>query len=152
MTNLDVRIVRLEPMRLACAHGFGASPEVEAIEKMLAFAQAKGVDIKAGRWFGFNNPGPSPGSPNYGYDQWLTVGPQVQGDGDVGIEDFAGGLYAALRCEGLSTITEDWKRLVVWCEDSPYRIGHHQWLEELLVPPTVPYNDYTFDLYLGIVE
>ena len=148
----QVRIVRLEPMRVACAHGFGTSPETQAIEKMVAFAQANGIDATAGRWFGFNNPGPSPGSPNYGYDQWLTVGPDVQGDGDVVIKDIEGGLYAVLRCESLDTIGEDWKRLAVWREDSPYRPGHHQWLEELLVPPTLPYTDYRFDLYLGIVE
>jgi DNA gyrase inhibitor GyrI len=152
MSDDQVRIVHLEPMRVACAHGFGASPEPEAIEKMLAFANAKGIDIDSARWFGFNNPGPSPGSPNYGYDQWLTVGPDVQGDGDVTIKDVEGGLYAVLRCESLGTIGEDWRRLAVWREDSPYGCGHHQWLEELLVLPTLPHTEYRFDLYLGIVE
>ena len=37
MSKLDVRIVRLEAMRVASAYGFGASPEGIAHEKIQTF-------------------------------------------------------------------------------------------------------------------
>ena len=74
-TKLDVRIVQLEPLRVASALGFGPSPEAIAWEKILGWARQNGLPDAAStgatgkpapRFFGFNNPSPSPGSPNYG--------------------------------------------------------------------------------------
>lgn len=156
MSGLEVRIVRLEPMRVATAHGFGQSPEEVAWRKILAFAEAKDLlDTPGGvRFFGFNNPNPAPGSPNYGYEQWMTVGPDVEGEGDVSIKEIPSRLYAVTGCQGLDTITEIWRQLVIWLEDSRYKKPsyYHQGLEELLVPPDTPYEDYAFDLFLPIAE
>ena len=154
MTDLDVRIVQLEPLRVACAHGFGESPEGKAFDKVFAYAASTGLALDDGavRWFGFNNPNPSPGSPNYGYDVWVTVGPDAGPEGDIKILEFAGGLYGVARCEGLDRIGEVWMQLANWREESPYHTAHHQWLEELLTPPNVDYEDYVFDLYVPIAE
>lgn len=154
MSDLDVRIVQLEPLHVACAHGFGESPEIQAIEKMMAYLESRGleVDHETVRWFGFNNPNPSPGSPNYGYDVWVTVGPDGEPEGDVTIIDFAGGLYGVTACKGASNISEVWRQLVNWLEDSQYSRGHHQWLEELLTPPDLDYEDYRFDLHIPITQ
>jgi DNA gyrase inhibitor GyrI len=154
MGELEVRIVELEPMRVASAHGFGQSPELEAWDKILAFARSKGLDLGKARFFGFNNPNPSHGSPNYGYDQWITVDPDVEAEGDIQIIDFPGGRYAVARCEGLSVIGEAWRQLALWFEDSPYKkLPHYgQCLEELLTSPDVLYEEYVFDLYLAIAE
>jgi DNA gyrase inhibitor GyrI len=153
MTDLEVRIVTLEPMRVASAHGFGPSPEEIAWDKILTFARSKGLldDLKAHRFFGFNNPSPSPGSPNYGYEQWITVGPEVEPEGDVTVKAFLGGLYAVARCEGLSHIGEVWDELCCWREDSQYRAAHHHWLEECLTSPGTPLEEMILDLYLPIV-
>ena len=153
MNELQVRIVHLEPMRVACASGFGESPEREAWDKLLAWAESQRLeDLKAHRFFGFNNPDPSPGSPNYGYDQWMTVGLDTEAAGEIKIIEFSGGLYAVARCERLDNIGQVWKQLVTWREDSAYKLAHHQWLEELLTPPATPPQDYIFDLYLPIAE
>ena len=154
MTELDVRIVDMEPMRVACAHGFGSSPEMQATEKMLSFLESKGLAFEDIRWFGFNNPSPSPGSPNYGYEQWMTVSPEVEGEGDVTIKEIPARRYAVARCEGLDVIGERWQHLALWFEDSPYKKPPHwdQCLEELLTSPHVPYEEYVFDLYLPILE
>lgn len=107
MSELDVRIVRLEPMRLASAHGFGASPEGIAHEKMQTFLKSKNLLDGYGsqrRHFGFNNPDPSPGSPNYGYEIWVEVESDVEPAGDIRIVDFSGGLYAVTRFENLENI------------------------------------------------
>ncbi len=161
MNDLEVKIVRLDPLRVAATHGFGESPEGMAWEKLRAFMDAQGIldEIDAHHYFGFNNPSPSSASPNYGYEQWVTIGPDVQAEGGAQIKDFPGGLYAVTRCD-LTNIERQWKRLVAWCEDSPYRMAHHQWLEESLTPerglnmaqePFDP-SAHVLDLYLPISE
>jgi DNA gyrase inhibitor GyrI len=155
MSELEVRIVHLEPMRVAYALGFGSSPEPIAWGKILDFGKAKGLleDLDKVRFFGFNNPDPSPGTPNYGYEQWMMVGEEIEPEGDVGIKDFPGGLYAVTRFKDLNKIGQVWKMLVVWQEDSKYKHGNHQWLEEQLSPPDTPnFEDLVFDLYLPIAE
>lgn len=152
MTELDVRIVKLEHMRVASGYGFGESPEDIASDKIRSWAEEKGLLDRPHRNFGFNNPNPSPGSPNYGYEIWITVGPEVEPEGEIRMLDFAGGLYAVARCEGLQNIGDVWKALVTWREDSNYKRAYHQWLEELLTSPDVPAADYVFDLYLPIAE
>ncbi|MFC2029798.1 effector binding domain-containing protein [Chloroflexota bacterium] len=154
MSELDVRIVRHEPMRVATVTGFGESPEPLAIEKMLAFMESRGLRFEDVRWYGFNNPNPSPGSPNYGYEVWVTVGPDVEGEGEVRIQEIPSRLYGVARCEGLETIGDVWRQLALWFEDSHYgKPAHwHQGLEQLLVPPDSPYEEYVFDLHVPLAE
>jgi DNA gyrase inhibitor GyrI len=157
MNELDVRIVKLEPMRVASAHAFGPNPETEAMNKLQAWAHPEGLldDPEKHRVFGFNNPDPSPGSPNYGYEFWIAVGPDAEAEGDIEIKEFSGGLYAVTRCEvqgdAYDIISATWQQLVAWREDSPYRCAAHQWLEEVLGPP-VSSDDFVLDLYLPVTE
>lgn len=152
MDKLEVRIVELEPMRVASVHGYSATPEHDAWEKLIAWAEPRGLlEGRASfRIFGFNNPDPSPGSPNYGYEFWLTVGPEVEGEGEAQIKSFSGGRYAVTRCVGIPQIGEIWKRLNTWLEDSSYRHGRHQWLEESLSPVGTPETELVMDLYMPI--
>ncbi len=112
-------------------------------------------DVGERRFFGFNNPDPSPGSPNYGYEQWVTVDTAAPPEGGVTIKDIPGGAYAVTRCR-LENITETWKALVIWLEDSPMRFGPGQCLEECLTPQifTQPGDQdpmqAVFDLYLPV--
>ena len=158
MSDLEVRIVKLDPMRVASFHGFGASPESQAGNKLLAWAKPKGLldDPAQHRVFGFNNPDPSPGSPHYGYEFWMAVGPDVQPEAEMKIKEFAGGLYAVTRCEvkddPYNVIPVTWQRLVAWCEDSKYRMAHHQWLEEHLDLAHVWPGAFVLGLYLPIAE
>jgi DNA gyrase inhibitor GyrI len=138
-------------MRVASTHGFGASPEGIAWGKLRAWMKEKGLTYEGHRFFGFNNPEPTPGSPNYGYEQWITVGPDVQPEGEMSIKEFGGGLYAVTRCK-LPEIGPTWKRLAAWREDSPYTCGHHQWLEECVSHPDLPFEDLVMDIYLPISE
>jgi len=125
MDDLEVRFEYLPPMRVASFHGFGPNPEHLASEKMSAWASPRGYfeDRAHHRVFGFNNPDPSPGSPNYGYEFWMQVGPDVQPEPGLPVKEFAGGLYAVARSRGIEQIGPTWSRLVAWCEDSPYRWG-----------------------------
>ena len=153
MSEIEVKIVELEPMRMISAYGFGAEPETIAWEKIMAFAEKNGVDLAdaAMTTYGFNNPNPCKGSPNYGYEIWLPVAEDVAPEGDLRVVDFSGGLYAVTNFQGIENIGSAWQELVKWREGSKYKPAHHQWLEELL-SYEVPPEDFVFNIYLPIAE
>jgi DNA gyrase inhibitor GyrI len=155
MSKLDVRIETLPPMRVARAYGFGSEPEGLAGDKMAAFLKAKGLlEVYGSKvpHYGFNNPNPSVGSPNYGYEIWAVVPPEVEPEGDIRVVTFSGGLYAVTRFENLENIGRVWGELVKWRENSPYQEACHQWLEHLLNPLETNLSKYVFELYLPIKE
>lgn len=157
MSDMEVHIVKLPPMRVACVNGFGQGPEERAFDKMKAWATAHDMLGKDYRLFGYNNPDPSPGSPNYGYDVWITVDKSIQGDDQARIIDFPGGLYAVTRLEVKdpgADIPGTWQKLVKWMESSRYRHGRHQWLEEHIGPLEEMGDEqsFTLDLHLPIEE
>ena len=155
MSKLDVRIIELEPLRVASVWGFGESPEAEAWAKLEAWARPKGLLDRPEQHpiYGFNNPNPSAGSPNYGYELWIVVGEEAEPEGDTRVVDFNGGLYAVTRCEvpqgDPNVIGETWKQMVNWLEESRYRHAGHQWLEKS-VPAEIPGIEFVLDLYLPI--
>lgn len=159
MKDLDVRIVRLEPMRVASALGYGPGPEPVAWAKLLEWVHQTGLmeDGTEHRYYGFNNPNPSPGTPNYGYEQWVTIGPDTEPGEGIACRMFEGGLYAVTRCT-LDHIGEVWQALAAWVETSPYDGASHQWLEGSVDPPKtaaeVGANPATIelDLYFPIAQ
>jgi len=158
MSNLDVQIVKLEKMRVVSVLGFGQNPEPDGWNKLEAWAKPKGFldNPEKHRIFGFNNPDPSPGSPNYGYEWWMEVGPDVEAEGEIKIKIVDGGLYAVTRCEvpqgqAYTAIGKTWKQLVTWREDSKYNPGQHQWLEKT-VQFESPDLEFVLDLYIPIAE
>lgn len=159
MMELDVRIEKLEPMRVASFHGFGTEPEAIAFGKLAAYAQPRGYlnDLETNPVFGFNNPNPSAGSPNYGYEVWLSIGPEVEpkeGD-DFEIKEFEGGTYGVTRCEvkgDFEVIGETWKKLNAWREDSNYGPGNWQWFERSIKLGIDPPDEFILDLYIPISE
>jgi AraC family transcriptional regulator len=158
MNSKDVKIHRLKPFRIASVHAYGNQPEDLAWEKLESWAKARGFldHPDQHRIFGFNNPSPSPGSPNYGYEFWMVVGPDVEAEGEVSIKEFPGGLYAVMRWDGEGdpneTIPAVWRELVSWREKSPYQSARHQWLEEHLRPAGASEGEFLLDLYLPIAE
>lgn len=156
MSNLEVRVLELPPLRVAAALGFGPNPEERSIQALRPWLEAYGAlrEPARRRFFGFNNPSPSVGSPNYGYEQWVTVGPEEQGAGEVVIKEFGGGRYGVARC-WLEHIQAVWAQLAAWLEDSRYTMGPHQWLEECLTPEALLRGDMgamKLDLYIPLAE
>lgn len=155
MSDLEVRIVKLEPMRVASAYAYGSSPEIEAWNILISWAKERGLLDKPipHRIYGFNNPSPSPGSPNYGYEFWMEVDSNEKQGGDIKLKEFGGGLYGVARCNNLSEIGNIWKKLVTWREGSKYKEAHHQWLEGHVSPdPREPLDvsKLELDLYIPI--
>jgi DNA gyrase inhibitor GyrI len=121
-------------MRVASARAFGPSPELDAWQKLEAWARPRGLfEPDVARIYGFNNPSPSAGSPNYGYEFWITVGPEVEPEGEIRIVEFSGGLYAVAPLaveDPARDIPPAWQRLNAWVHANGYREAPHQWLEE----------------------
>jgi len=72
-------------MKVAAALGFGPEPEALAWEALTHWAASEGLRLNEHRLFGFNNPSPTPGSPNYGYEQWLVLKERAIGSAEVQI-------------------------------------------------------------------
>ena len=154
MSELNIKVEKLGPMHMLSAYGYGIEPESIAWGKLKDYCLDKGL-YQEGDFpttYGFNNPNPSENLDEYGYEIWLPVDGNVKPEGDLRIVDFCGGLYAVTSFEGLQNIGETWSKLAVWQKGSRYHKGSHQWLEELTSGPDLPPEQFTFNIYLPIVE
>ena len=152
MNEPKVRIVELEPSRVASAWGYGVRPDEAAWEKLGAWMRSVGLEVAGRRFFGFDNPCPTPGQVRYGYEGWVTVGggEDVSPSADIRLDDFDGGRYAVIRCT-LEELADAWKWLFDWRRRSGITPAFHRALEECLTPP-VEGAGGVFDLYLPIAE
>ncbi len=134
MKKIDVKIVKLEPLRMVSIYGFGEHPEDEAHSKLLTWIKDNNITFEPGksRIFGYNNPNPSAGSTKYGYEFLVSVGYEVETGDNVSLVDFPGGLYAAayIDIQSGEELPAYWQAINNWCENSEYDFGQHQWLEE----------------------
>jgi DNA gyrase inhibitor GyrI len=149
MEKFEVKIKTLSPMKAASFYGFGNTPEMDAHQAAKEWLTKQDlIKPQAYRNFGFNNPNPSAGSPNYGYEVWIVPAsglPREHGAKEI---EFSGGLYAVAYCPSLDVIGEIWQKLVAWRDSSEYDRASHQWLEELYNP--WEFGEDRFDLYLPI--
>jgi DNA gyrase inhibitor GyrI len=163
MTKFEPHILRLPPMTVASAHAFGENPEREAWKKMEAWAGPLGLldDVEAHPVFGFNNPNPSPGSREYGYEFWIAVDPGTELGAGIKQKSHQGGVYAVTSCRLMDEIQspffqreghlESWKKLVDWAEANQIKRGGHQALEKPH-DPRASEEDLVLDLYLPIIQ
>jgi len=115
MSEMDVKIIMLPAIKVASTHGFGSGPELKAWEKTFQFLKGRGLwgQMDSLEFYGFNNPDPMPGSPNYGYEQWVVIPETIEeASGEVEIKTFPGGLYAVTHCTGIMSIYPTWQKLV----------------------------------------
>lgn len=158
MSDLEVHIVKLEPMRVASVRVVSETPEVDAWGKLRNWAEPLGIlqDDENHPIFGFNNPNPQPDSKEYGYELWIKVGPEVESGGDVEVKDYPGGLFAVTTCKLTGdpsgrNILETWRALLEWVKTSQYRWRQVHELEKVH-DPMASEIDIILDLYLPIEE
>ena len=159
--DMEVRLERLETMRAAHVHAFSESPEEDAWKKMVAWAKPKGLleEDSGTRVFG-RNTYPTDAPEPHGYEFFLTVGAEVEAEGDIDIREIPGGLYAVLRFEGLENMKDAWERLWNWIKESEHehigwRKGEHGWhngFEEHLNPLEESMQKWIFDLWVQLKE
>ena len=152
--SIKVRIVELPPMKVASFHHFSDSPEVTAYGKLEAWAKPRGLlnDPSRNRIFGFNNPNPSPGTPNYGYEFWLELEDDYDAGEDVEVKEIPTGKYAVTRNYGIPNIGNTWKTLVEWVQNSPSQFGNMECLEENLAPRGTDHEKLMMDIYISLAE
>ena len=157
MSDLDVRIVKLPPMRVASVRVISKTPERDAWERLRTWAAPQRLleDIEMYPVFGFNNPGPEAGREEYGYEFWIRIDADTSPEGEVEAKEFAGGTYAVLSCklhgDPCGSILEVWHRLLGWVESSEYKWRKTHELERHL-NPLAPEEEMVLDLYLPIEQ
>ena len=163
--DLFVQVIELEPMRVASVRAFSESPENDAWEKMRAWAEPQGLleDLTTHPVFGFNNPNPSPGQENYGYEFWIRMGAHFKGDGEIEAKDYDGGLFAVTTCKPWEEMQSDfgkehgflesWKKLVDWVILSEkYEMDESRQCLEKPHDPNATFKELVLDLYQPIKE
>ena len=163
MADLDVRIVMLEPMRVASFRAVSETPENDAWARARAWAEPRRLldDPEHHPVYGFNSPDPSADRTGYGYEFWIGVDPGFEPEGEVAVKAFGGGLYAVTACRLMEEASSDffqkegylesWKRLDDWVAASRYRRGTHQSLEKPR-DPLASQEDLVLDLHYPIAE
>jgi DNA gyrase inhibitor GyrI len=154
MMDLDVRIERLRPLRVAWVRAVGCSPEQEAWALLNAWARPAGLldDPVANPVFGFNNPSPTPAVEEYGYEFWVPVGPDCHLPTGIGQKEFAGGVYAVTSCRVGPEMPGRWRALIRWVRES-----QHTWLRsahelERVQNPMASPDEFIVDLCLPLDE
>jgi AraC family transcriptional regulator len=157
----DVRVDRLPAMRAAYVHSSGENPEEDAWRKMEAWAEPLGLlrEDSGTRVFG-RNTYPTAEAEPHGYEFYLSVGPEVEPSGEIGIDAIPGGRYAVLGFQGLENIAEAWRRMWDWIEGSKHEYagwqrGEHGWIdgfEENLTPLEKDPEKWAFDLWVKLKE
>ena len=163
--DLFVQVIELEPMRVASVRAFSAQPEADAWKKMRAWAEPQGLleDYTKHPVFGFNNPDPSPGQKEYGYEFWIRIGAHFKGDGEIEAKDYDGGLFAVTTCKPWEEMQSDfgkehgflesWKKLVDWIILSEkYEMDKSRQCLEKADDPDAPFKELVLDLYQPIKE
>lgn len=162
MKEMEVRVERLEAMRAAYTHALSDTPEEDAGKKIMGWAKPKGLLEKGSvaRLFG-RNTYPTDNPEPHGYEFFLTVGPDIEPEGEIEIRGISGGLYAVLRFKDLNHIGEAWSYLWKWIEESEYehigwQKGEHGWVngfeEHLNWYEQKPQNEWIFDLWVQLKE
>jgi AraC family transcriptional regulator len=142
----DVRIEKLDTMRVASARVISPKPEEDVIAFMDRWREANHIDPLA-RNFGFDIPvSEEEGSQGLrGYEYWVEVPEEMQVSEGVRLKKVEGATYAILRITNpfsspFEVIPEGWRRLAAWANEHGYMpisssetgCKDRYWLEEIL--------------------
>ena len=153
LSKIDVKIMRMEPMRVASFHAFGESPENDAVEKLITWAQPLGLlnNPDGHPVYGFNNPNPEEGKKEYGYEFWIKIDENYN-EKETVYKTYGGGTYAVTRVEvrePWEDIPKAWMNLLKWVQDNGYTMKQDVCLEHTLDPKAVN-GQFILDLMLPI--
>ena len=99
---MDVRIENREPMRVAFVRHIGPYNQCEAAwGKLCGWAAPKGLFGPATVCLGvsYDDPEVTPEA-HIRYDACVSIGPDVEGEGEIGVQELAGGPYAVVTHHG----------------------------------------------------
>ena len=153
--ELEVQFIRLQPMRVVSFQAISESPENEAWAKLREWAEPKGYfdDLEKNPIYGFNNPNPSPGKKEYGYEFWLVVNPDFKSD-EVEVKDVPESFNVVTRCnveDPVRDITEAWKKILEWIKKHKIKFAGRCGIEKVIVPSHSG-EGFILDIYIPVVE
>jgi DNA-binding transcriptional MerR regulator/DNA gyrase inhibitor GyrI len=115
ITSGALRIITLPAMRVAVCNVVSASPEDEALGKVVGWAEKENL-IGTARIFGFNTTPYSPGSTEYGWAACVTVPEHITLPGYLEEKRLPGGLYASLN--STNEVYDSWQLLMGLLKES----------------------------------
>ncbi len=100
--TMDVKLLKMDPMRVAFVRHTGPYQEVgEAWGRLCGWAGPRGLFGPQTRMLGLCHDDPEVTPPDkIRYDACMTVGPNVQAEGEVGVQETPGGEYAMTVHQG----------------------------------------------------
>ncbi|MCX9088573.1 MAG: GyrI-like domain-containing protein [Candidatus Methanoperedens sp.] len=145
-----------QPLKIPFDHVLDSSFNIS-----LAWAKPKGLLLEKGaRVFG-RNTYPTDNPEPHGYEFFLTVGRDIESDGDIDMRQIPGGLYVVLRFKNLENIGNAREHLWNWIKENKYeyigmRKGDHGWFngfeEQINWHEGMPPNEWVFDLWVQLRE
>lgn len=141
---MDVTITSKEPLRVACARATGPYMQsaTEAWNKLMAWGGPKGLFTPEARYLGVGHDDPSTTAPEkIRYDACVTVGEEVDGDGDIQVTVIPGGEYASVLHKGPY---EEMIKTYMWLygvwlpqsgREASMRPGYEQYLNDCRTTP-----------------
>ena len=158
----DFRIERLSSAQAAYINASGASPEEEALTKIIVWAKTKNIAPESGIHLLGRNTYPTDKPEPHGYEYYLTLNNPLTPEEGIKIKTFQGGLFAVLRFKNLFIMQEAWVSLMKWVKENKHQeVGviktENGWVnsgfEELINwEETIPPSEWIFDLWLQIKE
>ena len=146
-----VMIVKIDPIRVAVCNRISKSPEKDSYEVLRAWSEPKGLlkDPVKYPLFGRNNPNPSPGKKEYGYDFMLAIPADMKIDGEMKEGEIPGGTYAVVRTH-FELITDMWIWLYNWTKEKGYKPTGNAYEEHILGVDIEQPMNMLFDLWLQL--
>lgn len=160
--DLDCRIERLSSAQAAYIHASGASPEEEALTKIIVWAKTKSITSKNGIHLFGRNTYPTDKPEPHGYEYYLTLNDPFVPEEGIKKKTLQGGLFAVLRFKNLFTMQDAWISLMKWVKENGHQeVGviktENGWVnsgfEELINwEETIPPSEWIFDIWLQIKQ
>lgn len=153
--ELEVQFKRLLPMRVVSFHAISETPENDAWKKLREWAEPKGyfADLDKNPIYGFNNPNPTQGKKEYGYEFWLVVDSDFKSD-EVTVKDIPESFNVVTRCN-VEDITKDigetWSKILQWIKEHKIKIAGKFGLEKVIVPSHSG-EGFILDIYIPVEE
>lgn len=153
--TMDVQVKTIDPMRVAFVRHVGPYIECEAAWRTLCdWAGPKGLINETARFLGICYDDPQVTPPEkIRYDACITVAPQTEGQGEVGIQTIDGGEYAVALHKGPYEHLElTYAELMgQWLPHSGREFGDHTSFEVYLnTPDATPPDQLLTEIYLPL--
>jgi hypothetical protein len=149
ITSGALRIITLPAMRVAVCNVISASPEDEALSKVVGWADKEGL-MGTARIFGFNTTAYNPGSTEYGWAACITVPEHIILPEYLKEKRLSGGLNASLN--STNEVYDSWQILMrLLKESNEYEADENRPCLEEHIRSGEPRGEGN-DFYLNLLE